>query len=118
MRNVEDMVREEIGCCVTDMVEFILAFGEWHKTSVEPPFTIDDIENTWYQDEDGYEEYRDPYEWWIVSDWLARRLAKHDEVLIREGNRCIWGRCTTGQAIKLDWVINQIWKEFKEEVGA
>lgn len=118
MRDVKDMVREEIGCCVTDMVEFILAHDEWTKTIAKAPFTIEDIENSFYQDEDGDVVYKDPYEWWIVSDWLAERLAKHDEVLIREGNRCIWGRCTTGQAIKLDWVMKQIWKEFKEEVGA
>lgn len=115
MRDVQDMVREEVGCCITDMVEFILTINAWYNKNIKPPFTVDDIENYW-NEEDMY--YNEPYEWWIVSDWLAERLAKHNEVLIREGNRCIWGRCTTGQAIQLDWVMKQIWKEFKEEVGA
>ena len=46
------------------------------------------------------------YEWWMVSDWLARELRTRGEVIIPHMN--IWGRRGTGQAIMLDDVISSI----------
>lgn len=45
------------------------------------------------------------YEWWIVSGWLANRLEAEGEIVF-DGD--IWGRQTTGQAIKMDYVIQKI----------
>ena len=60
------------------------------------------------------------YEHWLVSDWLAHRLAEKGEVT---GDLCgltIWGRGTTGQSISIDRVVQNIaleiydteWQEF------
>lgn len=60
----------------------------------------------------------DPYEWeiyehWIVSDWLAERLAAHGERVDTDfAGLTVWGRTTTGQAISMDSVILAIAREF------
>lgn len=65
-------------------------------------------------------DQREVYEHWIVSDWLAGKLADRGEVTGDFAGLTIWGRCTTGQAIAMDGVIQQIaaelWKEELEEV--
>lgn len=56
----------------------------------------------------------DPHQWevyehWIVSDWLARKLRAQGERVGECGGLTIWGRTTTGQAIAMDSVIEDIW---------
>ena len=49
------------------------------------------------------------YEHWVVSDFLARKLEEFGEVATHDFfGLTIWGRCTTGQAIYMDSVIEQI----------
>ena len=60
---------------------------------------IDDIEP--YQ--------REVFEHWIVSDWLADRLAEKGEKVDKDfAGLTVWARTTTGQGIASDWVIEQI----------
>jgi len=56
-------------------------------------------------------EYIDVYEHWIVSPWLARKLAEKGEVVGEVCGLTVWGRCTSGQAISIDGVIEEIAKE-------
>lgn len=53
-------------------------------------------------------EYTDVYEHWIVSYWLSRRLAEKGEVTGEVCGLTVWGRCTTGQHISCDGVIETI----------
>ena len=53
-------------------------------------------------------EYHEIYEWWIVSSFLYKHLKKRGYPVLEWGNNYYWGRCTTGQAILLDYVIGQI----------
>jgi len=46
------------------------------------------------------------YEWWFVSDFLCRKLEELGHPVIEDYN--IWGRCTSGQAILLDYAISKI----------
>ena len=48
------------------------------------------------------------FEHWIVSDWLARKLAEHGEPTGELFDLAIWGRGCSGQAILLDYVIAEI----------
>lgn len=57
------------------------------------------------------------YEHWIVSSWLARKLKQHGEVVGELCNLTIWGRCTTGQSISCDHVIQAIAEELWPEGG-
>ena len=88
-----------------------------------------DLEN-WIEDNEGIFDNlpdfescrrdREIYEYWIVSDWLAEKLRARGEFV---GDLCdlnVWGRTTSGQAILLDYVINQIRRsvyEYDSEVG-
>jgi len=67
----------------------------------------------------GIEPYRDEaYEHWIVSDWLASQLdAKGEMVTFDLMGFTIWGRCATGQAIYLDYVMEQICEETPRYLG-
>ncbi|MFK4131943.1 hypothetical protein ACI2KR_06565 [Pseudomonas luteola] len=67
-------------------------------------------------------EFRiDPYEHWIVSDWLAAKLKREGEIIesdmLRTFNLNVWGRCTTGQAIYMDSVIEKIAQEHINNLG-
>lgn len=63
------------------------------------------------------ENHIEPYqnealEHWIVSDWLADRLAEHGEMVNKDFYGLpIWGRTCSGQAIKLDGIIETIYTE-------
>ena len=61
--------------------------------------------------ENEQEEQQEVFEWWIVSDFLCRKLKNQGEVVIDSEN--IWGRCCTGQAILLDGVISNICEEME-----
>ena len=51
------------------------------------------------------------FEHWIVDSWFAARLREHGQIVFDFCDFTIWGRCTTGQAILLDYVVQQIAKE-------
>lgn len=128
-----DFINREVYACLTREVEFILS-----TESRESPFSYDDIENYYISvcpdcgseieetenDEDetvykctscDYESDEQPdteaqeiYEWYLVSEYLADLLKDKNEPVIITYNSCYWGRCCSGQAIKLDGVITDI----------
>jgi len=64
-------------------------------------------------------EQREAYEHWIVSDWLARKLEAKGEITGEVCGLTIWGRCTTGQSICMDGVIEEITQElYADELKA
>lgn len=58
------------------------------------------------QFEELFDDCREVFEWWIVTPWLASKLAERGEKVI-DGEK-IWGRCTTGQSVEMDNVISTI----------
>ncbi len=55
---------------------------------------------------------REVFEHWIVSDWLADRLAEKGEKVDKDfAGMIVWARTTTGQGIAADSVIEQICEE-------
>ena len=90
--------------------------------------SYDDIDNLYldpekyykdygYETAEEYEEsgenYQEPYEWWIVTEWLWKKLRDKNEPVLEWGNNYYWGRTCTGQAILLDNVISEITSEMK-----
>ena len=59
------------------------------------------------------DEWTEPeiYEFWSVSDWLYNKLKEKGEIVFECLDFNVWGRQTTGQAIKLDDVIQKIAEE-------
>lgn len=53
------------------------------------------------------------FEWWIVTDFLYRKLKAHDEPVLEWGNNYYWGRTCTGQSIMLDYVIGRICEDME-----
>lgn len=50
----------------------------------------------------------DVMEWWLIDSWLAERLKEQGEVIIEEYGCYWWGRQSSGQAIYMDGVIQEI----------
>lgn len=62
------------------------------------------------------DEYSEIYEWWVVSDWLIGLLKEKGEAVIDQWGGPWWGRRTTGQAIYMDSVIQEIaWELWGDE---
>jgi len=67
----------------------------------------DDLIESEIQDlKDLESEPQEVFEWWMVSSFLAEKLQEMGHPIIDSEN--IWGRCTTGQAILLDYAMTQI----------
>lgn len=49
------------------------------------------------------------FEWWVVSPWIAKKLLLAGEPVIDNEFGQWWGRTTTGQAIALDEVIEELY---------
>ena len=54
------------------------------------------------------QEPREIFEWWLVSPWFGKRLLIEGEPIIDNDYGIWWGRCTTGQAISMDDIIERI----------
>lgn len=54
------------------------------------------------------ENPQEVYEWWAVTNWLGEKLRDFGEVVIECWGHWYWGRCCTGQAISLDYIISRI----------
>jgi hypothetical protein len=63
-----------------------------------------------YRD-NGYDQ-KEIMEWYLVSDWLLDKLKLKNETFIDNDYGEYWGRCCTGQAIYLDFVIQEIAYEY------
>lgn len=57
------------------------------------------------------ENSNEVYEWWLVDRWLLIQLKKRGEVVIENDYGFWWSRGCTGQAIKLDSVIEEIYEQ-------
>jgi hypothetical protein len=55
-------------------------------------------------------------EHWLVTKWLAEKLEEHGEAVSDDAidGLTIWGRCTSGQAIAGDWIIERIARDILE----
>ena len=56
-------------------------------------------------------EPEEALEHWLISEWLAKRLLEEGEMVIEFLGLTIWGRTTSGQAIYIDSVIEDIYNK-------
>ena len=56
------------------------------------------------------EDAQEIYEYWIVTEWFYNKLKELGEPVTDWENLYIWGRTCTGQAIALDYTIDNIRK--------
>ena len=62
-------------------------------------------------EQDGIEPHeREVFEFWVVTRWFADKLEDHGEKVARDfAGHDVWARTTTGQAISMDAVIQDIY---------
>lgn len=59
---------------------------------------------------------REVYEHWVVSNWLADKLAARGEKVDKDfAGLAVWARTTTGQSIACDSVIADIWRDLHKD---
>ena len=56
-------------------------------------------------------EPEEALEHWLVTEWLGKRLLEEGEMVIEFLGLTIWGRTTSGQAIYIDSVIEDIYNK-------
>lgn len=86
---------------------------EESEESEETEKRRESIESAIYDLEQLDPEEREIFEYWICSDYLIRKLADYGEAVIICEN--IWCRTCSGQAIHMDWVIQQIAKDINND---
>ncbi len=65
-----------------------------------------------YFGDDLYDYRCEVFEHWLVSSWLGKKLKEKGETVEEDFmGLVVWCRCTTGQAIYIDYVIQQIYNE-------
>ena len=57
---------------------------------------------------ENFDEDTDVLEWWLVTPYMADMLKNNGEVILAAYDCYWWGRTTTGQALYMDWVIQEI----------
>ena len=58
-------------------------------------------------------EYSEIMEWWLVTPYMADMLREKGEVILSDYDCCWWGRQTSGQALYMDGVIQEIAEQIR-----
>ncbi len=85
---------------------------KWHLDDIEiegKEITAEDL------DDFRYDNPKEIFEWYLVSDWFIDRLREINEPVIDNDYGEYWGRCCTGQAIYLDFVIQELAYEYSHD---
>ena len=113
---IEDALNKSF-FCIDDIVNLYRPFdGKLIKPSIcircESDYLILDSETG--ECEECFEENQTPqeiYEWWLISPWLKNMLLIEGQPVLCNVYGVWWGRCATGQAISMDYVIQQIYDD-------
>jgi len=86
------------------------------KELKENPELLFEAENYYPVNEEGKKDYEngnypEVYEFWAISKWLSEKLEEKGEIIFEMLDFIVWGRQTTGQAILMDNVIEEIVKD-------
>ena len=57
---------------------------------------------------ENFKEDTDVLEWWLVTPYMAELLKEKGEVILSDYDCYWWGRTTSGQALYMDGVIQEI----------
>ena len=85
---------------------------KWHLDDIEiegKEITAEDL------DKFRYDNPKEIYEWYLVSDWFFDRLKEINEPILDNDYGEYWGRCCTGQAIYLDYVIQELAYQYSHD---
>ena len=103
-KDLEKFVKEEVYVCMSFMVEELLNCST-------------DFQEVYYQELEKQSVSSDWLEVWSVSDDLAEELKNEDEFVFEYAWHNLWFRKTSGQAIYLDGVIQDIYNNICTRAG-
>jgi len=109
-----DYEDEIMNVCSQPNYEDAATYQGWEYNEENEEWTNPESENTYTDlqtlcdDENIDYDYFEAYEFWAVDEFLGRKLKEEGEMVEDIFGLTVWGRCTTGQAILLDYVISQI----------
>jgi len=109
----ERIVKNEVHACASMLVKRMLELDDEAGNAAVCELGDGRLFGYYESDEDSEEGevFHEVLEHWIVSDWLGRKLLEHGEAVELDFyGVCVWGRCTSGQAIAIDGVIEDIAK--------
>ena len=103
---LEEFVDKHVKDCVTSWVEYMIDHDE------DTPLHSDEFSN-WYDEDEC--EWKDVLEWYVVDEWLVKKLEDKGEVVSGALFNSLWGRQESGQAIFMDNIIRDIYLETLED---
>jgi len=118
-RELDQMVSEVVIYCVSELV------SDTSKAFWKDPdlFDLDEeqVINIFQRVDESFEEdgaeptYIEALQHFVVADWFADELEKRGEIVDKDFlGLTVWGRPTYGQAISLDYVVQDILKDIVE----
>lgn len=112
-RELSEFVSRVVYCNQTMLVEAMLDKGMTDYENILNLYQdCDDCQGcATAGDECLEQEPKEIFEWWLVSDWLLKKLERHGEPILKTDWGGWWGRTCTGQAISLDGVIEDIYMD-------
>ena len=141
-RDCADMVRREVYLCISQLVSDIAGKddydGDWLFKAFDADYAREMVEFEAAKYPDDYDELadldlsddddlreamdlvgvdycdaeREVLEHWAISPWLADKLERRGELVVRDWHGLtVWCRCTSGRAISIDSVIEDIFDE-------
>lgn len=106
---------KEAGCVVKSNENYYFEWSDGEYNSWEDLADVYETEQKAYH---GYCEFKqiDPheievFEYYIVSEWFFRALVNECEPTARLLGLDVWGRTSCGQAIKMDAVVDRIYRQ-------
>ena len=79
---------------------------EYHNVSTDEE--VEEIRNNG-------SDINEVYEHWLVSDWLLEKLKEQEEPILETDYETWWGRTCTGQAILLDYNIQELAYQYSHD---
>lgn len=96
-QHAERIVRNEIDSNVTHLITRLMNDSNYHDEL---------IDLYGQEDEDG--NINEPLQFYTITHWLFQKLKEKGEIVCEFEELYIWGRCTYGQSITIDGVIEDI----------
>ena len=110
-RELDQMVSEVIIYNVSGLIYELRGEDKYMEEVNELSWKVDES----FEEEGAEPTYIEALQHFIVADWFADELEKRGEIVDKDFlGLTIWGRPTFGQAISLDYVVQDILKDIVE----
>lgn len=105
-------VANEVYVCQSTLVGKLLQEGVFSFDDIVNLYkTPDELRDEGYTEaeiEAGESDWKEVMEWWLVSDYMIRKLKEIGEPVLENDYGEWWGRQCSGQAVKMDYVIDRL----------